>query len=50
MACKNWLVNAFDSNKNEDFNDICQHVSEQALAGAKKAGWSGRITFLCQII
>ena len=27
MACKNWLVNAFDDTKNEDFNDICQHVS-----------------------
>ena len=27
MACKNWLVNAFDDKKNEDFNDICVHVS-----------------------
>ena len=49
-ATTNWLVNAFDDKKNEDFNDICMHVSNQAQMGSRKANWSGKITFLCQII
>ena len=49
-ACKNWIMNAFDRKENDNFDDICTDVANKAIEGGKKAGWSGKFTFLCQIV
>ena len=46
-ACKNWVMNAFDKKENTTFDDICTDVAAKALEGGRKAGWSGKFTFLC---
>ena len=43
-------MNAFDKKENTTFDDICTDVANKAIDGGKKAGWSGKFTFLCQIV
>merc|ERR1712151_1295997 len=49
-ACKNMLMNAIDKPENNTFDDVCKEIVKKAIDGGTKAGWSGKFTFLGQII
>ena len=46
-AVKNMLIDGFDKKENETMDAICMDICSKALQGGKKAGWSGKFTFLC---
>lgn len=49
-ACKNMLINALDRQETTDFDQVCLEIVNKAAEGGRKAGWSGKFTFIAQII
>ena len=49
IACRNLITQAFQNENNETFDDICLEVVTKCHAGASKAGWTGKFTFVCAV-
>ena len=49
-AYKKLLVDGFKDTNNDNFDDVCKSVVAGYHAAATKAGWSGKLSFLCVIM
>ena len=49
-AYKKLLIEGFKDENNANFDDVCKSVVAGYHAAATKAGWSGKLSFLCVIM
>ena len=49
-AYKKLLIEGFGDANNANFDDVCKSVVDGYHAAATKAGWTGKLSFLCAIM